>query len=92
MMTVKTIDISDLPAFFKNLDERIKIHPVLYYEKGDREGFRLVLEGEGEPLIVTEYARPLRVVDVRDALPILREGHVWDRLADDLQVRLHGCF
>ena len=92
MPTLKTIDISDLPAFFKNLDDRIRIQPVLYHEKGDREGFHLVLEGEGDPLIVTEHARPLRVVDVRDTLSVLKEGHVWERLADELQVRLHGCF
>lgn len=91
-MTVNTIDISELPAFFRSLDERIKIHPILYCEKGDREGFRLVLEGEADPLMVMEHERPLRVVDVRDALPILRDGHVQDRLSDDLQVRLYGCF
>jgi hypothetical protein len=41
---------------------------------------------------VTEHSRPLRVVDVRDTLLILREGHVRDCLADELQVCLHGCF
>jgi len=92
MTTKKTIDISDLPTFFKNLDDRVKIQPTLYREKGDREGFRLVLEREGELVTVTEHSRPLRVVDVRDTLLILREGHVRDCLADELQVCLHGCF
>lgn len=92
MLTEKTIDIGDLPVFFKHLDERLRIKPVLYSKKGDREGFFLVLEGEGEPLTVTEDSRPLRVVDIRDTLLILREGYVWERLDEKLEVNLHGCF
>lgn len=51
MSTMKTIDISDPPPFFKHLNERIRIQPVVYHETGDREEFFLMFEGEGEPLI-----------------------------------------
>jgi hypothetical protein len=92
MTTANTIDLYDLPAFFKGLGEPIKIQAVLYCENGFRDGFRLVLETEKAALTVTEHSRPLRVADVRDALPILRDAHVLDCLDDVLQVNLRGCF
>ena len=91
MLTQKTIDISDLPTFFKNLGEEIRIQPVLVCEKGDREGFRLVLKGVGEPITVMEHGKPLRAVDVRHSFWVLREAYVLERLSEKLEVYFRGC-
>lgn len=88
MLTETTIEISDLHAFFKNLDECAKIQPVLQQESGSHGRFRLLLEGKGSTLTVTKNSVPILFGSPREALPILSEGYIRELLADLTRVDL----
>lgn len=87
-----SIDISSLPAFFKNIDEGVLIQPVLHSAEGTRGGFHLTLEGWTHPVTVTEFGHPLWCGGVRDILPLLMEGYLLEKITDEARVDIRGCF
>lgn len=89
-MLTATIEIPDLPLFYRDLDDRAKIRPVLEIETKAPFRFRLILETGETSLTVTKHSKPVLFGSVNAAIPILKEGYVRGLVDETMRLNLHG--